>query len=147
MKRVASATAGGIPIAMPFFCLKVRSPKVKKLFLKMISSNSMAASIGMAGNLALLLFIKWERFWIAKLVGMFVYIDSASAVNSMTLWAGGSWRDWMCCLRAKEFLMKELRDWAKGVCYYTPCYSDRYERREQQPTTTKASTTTFLLLR
>ena len=80
---VAYGGAGGVPIDVPFNCLNVMSPKQNMLFnitsFRAVISVSFCLGRFSVTDLRICLAISM----IAVFVGMFVYIDTASAVKSL----------------------------------------------------------------
>ena len=80
---VAYGGAGGVPIAVPFYCLNVMSPKENILFsitsFRAAISASFCFGCYSVTDLRMCLAISM----MAVFIGIFVYIDNASAVKSL----------------------------------------------------------------
>ena len=82
---VAYGGAGGVPMAVPFNCLNVMSPKEKMLFNITSFRAAISASFCFGHSLVTDLRMYLAISMIAVFVGMFVYIEIASAVKSFAL--------------------------------------------------------------
>ena len=90
-------------MAVPVFCFQIVSPKVKMLFFITHLSASMRASVGMPGKTLERRYLPMNNR--ARSVGIFVYIDTASAVNNVAL--GGNSRVSISLRRSKLLLKYE----------------------------------------
>ena len=87
---VAYGGAGGVPIAVPFSCLKVISPKEKMLLSITSFSAAISASFCFGRSSITDLRMCFAINMIAVFVGMLVYIDTASAVKSLAFGGYGA---------------------------------------------------------
>ena len=74
--------AGGVPMAVPLSCLNVMSPKEKMLFNITSLGAAIRASFFFGRSSGMFFQRCLAISMMAVLVGMFLYIDTASAVNS-----------------------------------------------------------------
>ena len=80
---VAYGGAGGVPIAVPFNCLNVMSPKENMLFSITRFRAAISASFCLGRSSVTDLRMCLAISMMAVFVGIFVYIDTASAVKCL----------------------------------------------------------------
>ena len=96
--------AAGVPMALPLFCSQKVSPSIKILFSMTSLSVVTKRVVGKAGGIRWLYVVNsvWNA-WMPEVESMFVYMDEASAVNSLA--PVGMKSVLVSFIRLEEFLM------------------------------------------